>query len=522
MRRIPKMLLLFISFLAPEALVAQSAATVKAKFRTVAMSGDVAPGLPDGLKFGKVSWPNTFGDVSIGPTGKVAFQTGLRGKGLVDNYSTKEFGNGNVLYIESEDGLKPLLRNGDSISVEHPIRRIEYIQHRRGSNGEIIVVARTNDEPRGSDPTYAVLTGPNQQGEVQPVLQSGDPAVGTAGEFNDFGGVLDNAWDSRNGRVTFTSILANKTSGLWTGKPDSLKTIGISGENSLSEAKDVVVRTCGKARQNAKGNVVFSAFCGVKTGETSYKDTFKGLWFMKDGTPNRIAGDAIEGMPENAKNVTFLERALNDVDQIAMTAGFNIANSKSTRGEVLILHENGKSRVLLKSGDTVPGTETEITGFKKIKFNSTGQLAVSYHWKVAGDRALKTGIILLDPATRAEPKVIMAEQTAAPGTGEGTLFGKTHRFEFATPTTVVFASTLSGGDTPVNSRGIFVSRNGKPPEPLLLPAMEIEVKPGDKRVAKNFEFGATSGIADANGAAHIPIVVRFRKGAAVMVAAIEK
>ncbi len=345
----------------------QSTTAEVATFRTVMMAGDQAPGLPEGVTLS--SRPR---HVSVDNDGKVVFLAQLNGKGVRGLFQAKgQCPNENALYVESDDGLRPWIREGDAILPDQPELQVFNIQMQAGSDGGVVAVARLGNKPRISNPYCVVLS--NRGGKPRTVLETG--AVAADGNLTQFDDIQQNS----SGHMTFRSRLqsadsppagiasekpdANSTenivkaavsqmpTGIWSGVPGEMTPVAESGQPAPGKPDGVLFQKIGTFAQNENGNVAFEA-AAAKARKTSagisYSGFTRGVWFAEAKSKPRLVSSSIEGLPEGAQIHSFGQLAMNDADQIVVQVGFEIrTDTGKAQGSALVLIEGDHSKLCL-------------------------------------------------------------------------------------------------------------------------------------------------------------------------------
>lgn len=506
-------LCLAISFLtetlAPNELMAQgNSVAFNLKFRTVALTGEPVADLGEGVLQGKGGWPQGFGNVTVDSNGNAAFQGGLKAKGIVDSYSSRtEFANDEAFFLETKDGLKPLLRKGDAVLQDKPDLRLTYAQNCYSGEGNVIVLARLSDKPRGGNTSHAVFT--NVGGEFRPILKTGDPAIDVEGTFSVFEG-LNSDVDFTNGILTFRSAVLGVPDtkrnpvGLWNGKPDALKLLALTGQPAPGMDADIVFAGFSDFKQNTTGQVVFSANCKASSSGGSQS----GIWLATPGEPPKLIvkkGDVLAGLPEGVKLDRISSPEINDAGQILAYASCKSKDDKPY-GAILFADGNGV-RTILQTGQTIPRASQTVGGFKRHRISPSGLVAVQYLWTPESERGFKQGLVFMDPENAGSTELIAEEKSQASGAAEDVTFGPFGApFSFVDNERIVFTTT--GSD---RKSYAYISTRGGAPKLIAHQDMEIEVSPGDKRIVRQASLWSGISIsATDNVAAYLPFSVRFK------------
>ena len=488
------------SLLFPGLLTAQSGddSTVL-KFRTAALTKEPVPGFEERLKFGKGGWPNGFGHPSIDARGRAAFQAGLQGKGLVKAYSSnEEFANDDAFFVENQGGVSALLRKGDAIFPEVPELKLAYTQNAFCGDGNVLVLARLGNKPRGGDMFYGVFT--NYGGEFRRILKTGDKAIEAEGTFYTFEGIQSDV-DFSNGFLTFRSrIQESSGQGLWTGKPDSLKLLAMTGQPAPGVGDDAKFTTFGKFRQNANGQVVFAASCtGMKTG----------IWLADPGKSLRLIakkGDTIPGLQKGA----MLDRlSMPDINSDGIiVAHATIKKPDSNNHFATIIHADANGvKATIQTGQAIGDGEEPVASISQFKIGPGGLVAMKYLWTSANERGMKEAMAWVNPNEIEMSKLIAVENTQAPSAKQGVKLGKFGvPFSFVGPGRIVFSSLSLNREN-----YCYVASQHGEPKLIAHPDKEIEVRPGDRRTAKLMVLGEATFVHDAKHAvAYVPFIVRFK------------
>ena len=443
--------LVLVETLFPIAIVAQdNVERTPLKFRTVALSKTPVVGLGEGVMFANGGWPSGFGNVSADSSGRPAFQAGLTAKEIVASYSSAsndKFANDEAFFLETKDGLTPLLRKGDAVLQDKPDLKLNYVQNCYSGDGNVIVLARLSDKPRRGETSHAVFT--NFGGEFRPILQTGDPAIGVEGTFSNFAGIQSDI-DFTEGFLTFRSAILGVPNakrnpfGLWTGKPDAIKLLALVGQPAPGMDADLKFTVINDFKQNASGQVVFSASCrGTKSrGSTA------GIWLANpEESPKLIAktGDSISGLTKGATLDQISMSNLNDAGQIVAYASVNVNGGE--KNQVIFFADENGAKVVFTKDQKINGASEPVGGFKSFKISPSGMLAIQYQWRPVVEKggANKEGLVFIDPQNPDSLELIAKETVQIPGATEGVAFGLFHQqFFFIDGERIVFSTKRFG------------------------------------------------------------------------------
>jgi hypothetical protein len=433
MKRLARVLRPALAALTGSSLMWQGTVSGAVTYHTVALTGQQAPGTPNGAVFGFDGPLSTFGAPLLNNAGQVAFTASL---------------------LEGAGGVTNTNRLGLWL----------------GGAGSLGMVARTGDQAPGT-PIGAVYSAfptlnLNDAGQMAfaALLQTGS---GSVDQDNDEG-----IWSNGSGSLQMIARSGNQAQGLPSGVVYESFFPGLG--LSLNNAGQVAFKTILRPFQN--GGVTF--------------DNWEGLWSEGSGNLELVArqGDQAPGMPPG---VTFSELGgfrLNDSGQIVLN------NDLDTGGEfntgVWLLGPGGTGLISLRS-DPVPGEPASTTYWNLSgSFDDAGQLVqtATVLRDVDGTSQVDWSIWHVTPSGLAP---LVQDGTPAPGLPTGTMFdnsvGSINKFRLRDPNLVAFETTYSPALIGSN-KGIWAGD----PADLSLIALGAEHAPGTPNNAIFLSFDSLS------------------------------
>jgi hypothetical protein len=465
--------------------------------RTVALSGQQMPGMPDGTVFGRFD----VRPIVLNDAGQTAF---------FDGNTIWSEGGGSLHFVAALGQQAPGLPDGVTYSLE----TFYYFNRRLLISDTGITAFAAYVTGPGVDVTNGVGISSSGPGGSAFVVRSGEQAVGTpAGVAYDFNPSFNSLVINDAGQVAFfsgltgTSVDSTNDYGIWAQRNGGLRLVAREG-NHAPGTSDAV---------NFSGNFAFDKGIALnKFGQTAFKASLtgsgvdstnnSGIWSEGSGNLALVArtDSQAPGMPSGA-NFSFLSTypALNGAGQTAFRGFVSGGGVDSTNNQGIWSETSGSLALAVRSGDHAPGTPDDVN-FSSIfddnpRLNDAGQIA--FFATLAGPSVV-TGNNSLGLWSGAPASLGLVARVGehAPGTADGVFFRnfansidggitnlRTLMFN-AAGQTAIFALLAGSGITSSNDLGIWATdRNGT----LQLIAREgdlLEVAPGDSRTISTLTF----------------------------------
>jgi len=491
-------------------------------FRTVALSGQAAPGTPAGVQFSTLAFP------ALNDDGRTAFRATLLGDG-VDNSNNRGIwseGTGSLLLVaragnqppsETIDGVfndfaLPLLNNAGqtafwgsfsggvgvwsegSGSLQLVVRNSPDIYDPLGDNFSSFDEVLFNDA--GNVAIWAFLLPNNlailteQSGGIVASAHSGttvpafpDHTFGFVSRpvFNDVGqtafSVPVRLVDSRGSVVP-----GSQREVLFSGEPNDLRVVVEAGHSAPGTPDGVIFN--GFSGRPAINNAGHVAFTGVISGTGVSSGNNSGIWSEATGELALVArrGFQAPSVSGGINFASFNAPLLNDLGQTAFVATISGNGVNSSNNQGIWFEQDGTLTLIARRGSPAPYDEHEsgsavaplFDTLEDPALNSIGQIAFRATLSGDGvDASNNHGIWATDPHGVLQPIVRAGDELeVSPG-------------DFRTVSQVFFAANTGGSDGrrsgfnnlgqlgfravfTDNSQGIFVSNLVAIPEPTSL------------------------------------------------------
>jgi hypothetical protein len=464
--------------------VIRSSASAETLLRTVALSGQSAPGTPSGVSFSALGAP------LINSSGDVAFRSFLSGGDVTG--STNDRG----IWAESAGSLNFAIRNGShapgtpadvnfagiSVPTFNASGRIIFYSTLTGPS--VVTLGNPNNVGLWSDST----------GTVDLITRSGDPAPGTPSGVNFLNSFIKVEVLNAAGQTAFTSFLdgpdvdGSNGEGIWLGVPGNLTLVARTGSHAPGTASGVNFRQNFSLEPalNDAGQVAFS---GRLTDSAANGNT--GIWAGAPGALRLVARETMQvpGMPSGIKFGTFnqIDPALNSAGQTAFI------NTLSNGKRAVYSEESGVFRLVAFDGTPAVGAldGANFSDFAPPVLNAVGQTAFRARLSGSGVNASNDDGIWSEGTGAL--KLVARSGMAAPGAADGVTFGG-----IATPFSLpsinalgqtIFSATLTGsGIDSTNDMGIWATDIDGVLKLIVRAGDQLEVASGDLRTISSVGF----------------------------------
>ncbi|MEX2092814.1 MAG: choice-of-anchor tandem repeat NxxGxxAF-containing protein [Pirellulales bacterium] len=416
-------------------LLSFSTATSGEMLRTVALTGDQAPGLPAGVTYGRLIGP------VMNSAGQIAFTADLSGTGVnsTNNSSIWSEGSGTLALVAREGSHAPGAQEGvtfrdfnDLFPQLNDAGQIAFVASLSGNsvdstNGEGIWSGGTNslalvirsDDPAPGMPNgtkfvtwnpynvyldnagkvaiTAVIAGEGFSGPHGPnassiwvgdsnslslVTREGASAPGTPDgvDFHQF--YFDTPVYSTTSRIAFAvdvggpGVDGTNREGIWSGSADSQTLLTRAGNHAPGTPNSTNFAFFGEYTVNSAGRTMFRAYL---TGAGVDDTNEFGVWSDRSGSLALLAreGDHVPGMPDGTNFKDLYFPYMNSTGQIAFVATLAGGDVDNTNAVGLWSDRSGILELVCRSGDRPPSTPSgiEFIDFDNIVLNSAGQMA---------------------------------------------------------------------------------------------------------------------------------------------------
>jgi hypothetical protein len=489
-------LLLSVSFVA---------AAHAAELRTVALSGQSAPGTAGGVTYESFgSYLHTqyfygYGGAVLNDAGQVSFRANLAGDGV-------DFTNQQGIWSEGTGSLELVARTG-SQAPGAPAG----VNFATDSALELFFPA-FNDA--GQTAFYAATTDgglglwSEGSGSLAAVARSGEQAPGTpAGvtfTFNQLYQVLDGPVLNNSGQTTFRSYLTGpgvtnaNLMGRWSERAGSLALVTRQGSSMPGLPAGVVNNYVDEAGLNDAGqSVFFSQLSG--SGVNSSNDT--SIWSEASGSLQLLVRERspAPGMPGVNFGNVYATGAFNNAGQTVVVAGLSSEDTPNRQASVW-LADSDNLTLIARRGTHAPGTASGVNfedfgGWSLV--NEAGDALLNVLLSGTGvDDSNDEALFLSDSLGNLTLVFRFGQQ--APGTPAGTLFAGNPALGYARVLNSVGQVATTGplagpGVDSTNDHGIWAYDRSGVQQLIVREGDELEVAPGDFRTISELSFVGDNG-----------------------------
>jgi hypothetical protein len=438
--------LLLIGFLPP---VAQAASQI----RTVALSGQQAPGTLDG---------EAFQFFMLSPAINNAGQTAFRA-----SVATRV-----GAWSEGSGALSLIARVGDSVaSLPTGILYSLVGNPLIGEDGSTVLLGGITGPGIDSTNDFGILS--DRTGSLQFVAREGDQApgypVGTS-----FSAVINEALLNANGSTAFPA----SPGGYWTDATGTLALTYSAG----------VVRPAAETGFNATGQLSLIGSAGP------CRASCDAIWLVDSGTKTSVAstGQQAPGTEIGVRFGSFFSQSLNSHGHVVFHA---VANS-SMYG--IWLYKEGELSLVASVGDDAPGLppDVEFGSIDAPELNRQGQILFKASLVGAAINSTNNQSLWLRDQ-HDQFQLLAREGEQAPGLPTGTLFSSFESTGGSFPPAdrtinalgqTAFFANFSNPTSGAQGAGIWAQDSTGNLHPIVWTGQQLEVAPGDVRTVSFFSF----------------------------------
>jgi len=501
--------------------VAAGAAGAQVEFRTLAVTGQAAPGSPAGVVFESLSSPR------INEAGTIAFWARLGGPGPSDPKVSS------IWSVLPGGSPVRVVAAGDTAPFDDAQQFMSTIDPAIDSKGGVTFLASFTDEPSPTHQTpapagiFAAAAGnledfgardgapnglPAPQGTFAGIVAAAAGAPGSvAFSANGGRGVwsalsgsnpeliaardtqapglpegvqllhIDAPWQDEGGSVLFRSTLRlmptdnHGPAALWSDRAGALAALVVAGDAAPGGPAGATFADFGTRPALAGGRVFFSA---LLAGEEVTAENDTGLWTDRSGALDVLAreGDVVPGLTDVVYGSISPRPATNRRADAAFLAYLRGPSVTATNNSAIVRSmANGHTAVVAREGDQVPGMATGVryAVFHEPAINERGQVA--FVARLRGDDGTNVGpmnnvaLFYTDPCRGVTPVVRTgtAFTVEVPGGSPAVrtiaeiIFDSepavTGRGQFNGDGTLVFTLRFTDGSSGVFSAGTFLS-----------------------------------------------------------------
>ncbi len=378
--------------------------------RTVALTGQQAPGTPSGVNFGGFPTAPVLNDA-----GQTAFRGTLTGSGIdtTNDVGIWSEGSGSLALVAREGSQAPGTPSGVNFSDIYLPSVLNHV-------GQTAFCALLSDGGSG--------VWSEGSGSLTLVARSGDHAPGTPSgvNFNDFQTYAASLRLNDAGQTAFFTVLtggaAGTNSGIWSEGSGTLALVARSGDHAPGTPSGVnYFELNSRFVMNDAGQTAFSASL---TGSGVDSTNGGGIWSEGSGSLALVArrGDHAPGTPSGVNYLyMFSTPGLNDAGQTAFKNSLTGSGVDATNDVGVWSEGSGSLALVAREGDHAPGTPSGVNFSSLINgepvLNNAGQTAFKTNIIGSGvDATNDTGIWSGGSGNLA---LVAREGDHAPGTPSG-------------------------------------------------------------------------------------------------------
>ena len=379
--------------------------------RTVALSGQPAPGIPVDTNFAFLSTP------VLNDIGQTAFLAFLQGDDITID-------NDHGIWLDASGRLELVARAGNQASgMPEGVNFGSFVGYPYVLNdrGDISFSASLS--------TFASGIWSGRVGTLEPLAVSGNAAVGTPPGVNYqlvVGPVLNN-----KGQVAFSSFLfgpgvtPDNYRGIWSEQSSGLMLVARTGNQAPDVPVGARFDSLGTPVMNDTGNV---AFWGRLIGAVSATNEH-GIWAEGPGglklvarEGNQAPGTAV-GVRFGGEVFVFSEPVINNAGRTAFVAALTGSGVTSSNDLGIWSQGSGSLALVARSGSQAPGTENGVNfrGFRDPVLNDADQTVFEASLAGAGVDDTNDAGLWLERSGALQ--LIARKGSHAPGTPEDVKFG---------------------------------------------------------------------------------------------------
>ncbi len=488
------------------------AAAHAADLRTVALTGQQAPGTPGGVtyeSFGSLLHPQFqygYGGAVLNDAGHVAFRANIAGSGV-------DFSNHQGVWSEGDGSLSLVARTGSQapgapVGVNFSMDpALELFFPVLNDTGKTAFYGATTDGGLGiwseGSGSLTVVARNDQQAP-------GTPA-GVTFTFNNLYEVLDAPVLNNAGQTTFRAYLSGagvtnaNDFGRWSERTGGLELVARQGSPMPGLPAGVVNNYLEEAGLNDAGESVFFA---ALSGSGVNNSNNQGIWSEGSSSLALVArkGAPVPGMPGVTFDAIFATGAINNAGQSVIVAGLSSDPPPVGFGgdSVWMADSGGSLTLIARRGTHAPGTPSGVNfedfgGWSSL--NEAGQALLNVLLSGTGVDESNDEALFLNDAL-GNVTVVHRFGNQAPGTPAGTVFAGNPALGLARVLNnvgqVAITSPLAGpGVDSTNDHGIWATDRSGAQQLIVRKGDELEVAPGDFRTISELGFVGDTG--NANG-----------------------
>ncbi|GJM19766.1 MAG: hypothetical protein DHS20C14_19790 [Phycisphaeraceae bacterium] len=447
-------------------------ANAQPSFRTVAVTGEQAPGLAAGTTF------IGFSRMSISAGGDAAFLGMIEGPGVLNgafgNGVWHEPAGGPLAFVAQQRGLVPIIGGTaqiESFGVYPPVHNAQ---------GDVLFFAtlRQGGGIGFGNARGLWRTAPGSFTTL--VVREGDATTGVDDETT-FSFMESTPLLNASGQSAFTALTRNpggSGGGMWRAEPNGglvpLVTTGTAVPGESAGVAFALPKYVNHTPINAAGDVLFvGSIAGVGIDSTNNL----GIWAVgADGSIDEIAreGDPAPGIAGVFGDFGApTHNTAGDVVGLCVLTGAGVSSENDTG--IWVLRDDRAPAPIALEGDQVPGLPGGLVfaEFNSPRLNELG--CIVFRARVAGpgvDESNEWGVWSVQPNGAAA--ILVRSSDAAPGFPAGAWFDTVGTPVLGASGAIVFTGTVAGPGVAPDTRGVWMSRGRGSPALLVREGTQIQ------------------------------------------------
>jgi hypothetical protein len=467
-----------------------------ASVRTVALSGQLAPGTASGVHYA------SFMDFPVlNAAGQTAFRAYLTGSGVdhTNDQGIWSEGSGALALVARSGGEAP----GTASGVKYNTFSLSRFSHTLNSAGQTAFRAGlTGNGVHGLNDEGIWSEG---SGTLALVARDGGLAPGTASgvRFSGFGfsdpRLNDAGQTAFDSTLTGSGVDSTNDEGLWTEGSGPLALIAREGSQAPGTASGV-------RYGGTLGGFVFStagqaAFRASLTGNGVNSTNNQGIWSAGSGTLALVARTGSQA-PGTANGVNYSQLfipVLNAAGQAAFLAVLTGSGVNSNNHLGIWLESSGTRTLVVRSGRQAPGANgTNYSNFGTPVLNAAGRMA--FHATLTGSGVDVTNNQGIWSEGSGALALVARTGSQAPGTASGVNYSFLGSPSLnARGQTVFFAELTGSGVDDSNDYGIWATDTNGLVHLIVRVGDPLEITPGDVRTVSAIGFIFSGGTGNEDG-----------------------